>query len=135
LASAHLHFGILSHLPDLFAKAERVLLVSNRSEAMDALMRQYPGHRIDRIAVGTGRRPFPAAPHFLGIVEAALPRDLRGCLCLVGAGPWAEIYCGWLKQRGGVGVDLGSGFDLLAGKITRPVHRSLGLSEDNPYVL
>lgn len=27
------------------------------------------------------------------------------------------------QETGGVAVDIGSGFDLLAGKISRPVHR------------
>jgi hypothetical protein len=74
-------------------------------------------------------------PHFLSDVASALPHDLHGCLCLVGAGPWAEIYCAWIKQRGGVAVDIGSGFDLLDGTITRPIHRVLGLGELNPYAL
>jgi hypothetical protein len=43
----------------------------------------------------------------------------------VGAGPWAKIYCGWIKRRGGVAVDLGSGFDLLEGKLTRSIHKEL----------
>ena len=54
-----------------------------------------------------------------------MPNDLRGCLCLIGAGPWAEIYCTWVKQRGGVAIDLGSGFDLLEGKVTRVMHKEI----------
>jgi hypothetical protein len=34
-----------------------------------------------------------------------------------------------------VAVDIGSGFDLLAGEISRPIHRKLGLAEANQYAL
>ncbi len=60
---------------------------------------------------------------------------MRGCFCLVGAGFWAEIYCTWIKQRGGVAIDIGSGFDLLDGTAPRPVHRSLGFDQHNPFAL
>ena len=39
----------------------------------------------------------------------------RGALFLVGAGPFGKIYCHWIKERGGVAVDVGSLFDAWAG--------------------
>ena len=47
---------------------------------------------------------------------------LGGTLTLIGAGPWAEIYCDEVKKRGGVAIDIGSGFDILSGHFSRPVH-------------
>ena len=90
---------------------------------------RYPDSKFQHIATGHSGGAGPAdglaAPEFLHDVENQLPEDLQGCLCLVGAGIWSEIYCTWIRQRGGVGVDIGSGFDLLAGKVTRPVHRGV----------
>ena len=61
----------------------------------------------------------------LGDVGASLDRSLAGTLVLVGAGPWSEFHCTWVKERGGVAVDFGSGFDLLAGAATRPIHHKI----------
>jgi hypothetical protein len=41
---------------------------------------------------------------------------------LVGAGIFGKKYCAVAKQHGAVALDLGSAFDILAGKRTRPVH-------------
>jgi hypothetical protein len=124
VTSAHLYFGLLRHLSEIFAHARRILLITDRARAVVALRQQYPDHCIQHIAVGTlaevqsstdGRPSFPSSR-----TAAQLPQDLRGCCCLVGAGVWAEIYCTWIKQRGGVGLDMGSGFDLLAGEVSPP---------------
>jgi hypothetical protein len=138
IASAHLYFGLLERLDELFASARRVLLMTGKSLAVDRLLKNFPGVSFDRIMVGKPRdaqTPFPESPGFLRAVLSELPRDLRGCCCLIGAGPWAELYCGWVKQRGGVALDIGSGFDLLEGTISRPVHAALGLDKVNPYAL
>ena len=137
IASAHLYFAILARLPDILGECRRVLLISSSTTVADAVRRRFPDHMVEWIAVGQRPRgrPRPASPDFLAATEAALPRDLAGTLCLVGAGPWAEIYCTWIKRRGGVGVDIGSGFDLMDGRVSRPVHRALGLHKGNPYAL
>ncbi len=74
-------------------------------------------------------------PDFLLSVYSILPADMSGSLSLLGAGPWAEIYCTWIKQRGGVAVDIGSGFDLLDGEITRQGHKGVGLEKVRKYAL
>jgi len=38
-----------------------------------------------------------------------------GQLFLIGGGPLGKIYAAWVKQRGGVALDIGSVFDILAG--------------------
>jgi len=45
--------------------------------------------------------------------------DLKGVLCLVGAGFVGKSYCSELAKQGGVAIDLGSVFDLWAGRKTR----------------
>ena len=128
IASAHLYAGILVNLERLLTAARRIVCITGRTAAIAGLRRRYPDIEIKHIAVGSD--PFrdetiPPTPGFLHRVKDALPSDAQGVLHLVGSGPWSEIYCHWIKERGGVGVDLGSGFDLLAGILTRPVHRHL----------
>lgn len=134
IASAHFYFSILAHMDSLFAAAKKVICVTDKKVSFERLREKYPSIPMTLIPVGlqSQRKGGPSTnPDFLQKVRAALPEDLRGCLCLVGAGIWAEIYCSWIKRRGGVAVDLGSGFDLLAGQMTRLAHQTvLGESWD-----
>jgi len=139
IASAHFYFGIAAHIKPLLDAAGKVILITNQSNAAKAI-RHYRKNKLTKIIrVGNGNqkeanRP-PRRPSFLQRIHNRLPNDLTGTLCLVGAGPWSEIYCSFIKQRGGVGVDLGSGFDLLEGRTTRPIHRAMGLDQDQRYAL
>ena len=129
IAHAKLYFSILENLDKLMSNAPKVICINDNIEVFHALGNKYPDTEFQHIVTGqTGyasRDDALVTPEFLHDVENQLPGDLQGCLCLVGAGIWAEIYCTWIRQRGGVGVDIGSGFDLLAGKVTRPVHRGV----------
>ena len=139
IAHAKLYFSILENLDELMSNAPRVICINDNVEVSHAMRNKYPDSEFQHIATGqaghASRGDTLAAPEFLGDVENQLPEDLQGCLCLVGAGIWAEIYCTWIRQRGGVGVDIGSGFDLLAGKVTRPVHRGVLGETGNRYAL
>lgn len=129
---------MLEHLDRIFAAAKSVLLITSYAAASELLKDRFPQKAIETILIGQPRdeqTPLQDAPRFLQSVAEALPDDLSGWCCLVGAGIWAEIYCTWIKQRGGVAVDIGSGFDLLCGETSRPVHRALGLDDLNPYAL
>jgi hypothetical protein len=126
LASAHLYVGILLNLDRLLTAAKRVVCITGRDAAVAKLRSRHPDIVVDHVAVGSDPicdENVPSTPEFLNRVRDALPGDAQGVLHLVGSGPWSEIYCHWIKQRGGVSVDLGSGFDLLAGMSTRPIHR------------
>lgn len=50
---------------------------------------------------------------------------LEGKLFLVGAGGLGKIYCGEIRRRGGMVLDLGAMFDGWAGLITRPYLRDI----------
>lgn len=138
LASAHLYFSLLEHLDLILPLARKIFIISDRERIMGKLKHKYPNIVFEFIPVGEPIHS-PLAPRdrpdFLWPVFSSLPADLRGSLCLIGAGPWAEIYCGWIKQRGGVGVDLGTGFDLLDGAVTRPIHTLVGLEQIRKYAL
>ena len=132
IAPAHLYFAVVMYLDQLLALTDRVVCITDKLEVVELLQQKFPDCRFDAIMVGRWnqtRGRAVAEPGFLAEVEAAMPQDMSGCLCLVGAGVWAEFYCTWAKQRGAVAVDIGSGYDLLAGKISRPVHRHLSQSQ------
>lgn len=124
-ATAHFYFGVAKRIDRLIDAARTVLCVTSQKDVVDDLRRRHPGKSIELIVSGrTKTIAALTAPEFLETVRTALPRDMQGCLCLIGAGPWTEYYCTWVKARGGVAVDLGSGFDLLSGNKTRPIHRA-----------
>ena len=50
---------------------------------------------------------------------------IKGNPCLVGAGVIGKIYCNWFRDRGGIAIDIGAVFDLLAGRVTRGPLRGL----------
>lgn len=111
-------------------------MITNRAGVLKSLERKFPQYAFEHAAVGKRGNAKPlSSASFFWETAGELPQDLRGCCCLVGAGPWAEIYCTWIKQRGGVGIDIGSGFDLLDGVALRPVHRRIGLDKVNQYAL
>ena len=138
IASWHLYLGVLQSLDRIVPNAERILLLTNHGGVVERMRKKYPRSSVGYIRVGRVKAnggPLPKRPAFLQEVADELPMDMRGCLCLVGAGFWAEIYCTWIKQRGGVAIDIGSGFDLLNGAVRRPIHRALGYDQHNPFTL
>jgi hypothetical protein len=138
ITSAHLYLGVIKHLNELLSRPCHVMLITDKTKVSTLLAERFPQCDFQQIVVGQGESadsPLLDQPEFLCSMDRNLPHDLSGSLCLVGAGPWAEIYCAWIKGRGGVAVDIGSGFDLLAGIISRPAHHGLGLDSVNPYAL
>lgn len=138
IANSVFYFSVIANLDRLIGAVDDVLLITSRNELLARLQRKYPDQRFTLLPVGNKkdqRRLEARHPYFLPEMAAALPTDMSGCLCLVGAGPWAEIYCSWIKQRGGVAIDIGSGFDLLAGATIRVVHRALPEEELATYRL
>jgi len=135
LASAHLYFSILDNLQEILDSAKKVLIITNISAVNEKLEDNY-STKVEHISVGhplSSKRS--AKPIFLNAIKSQLPSNMSNYLCLIGAGPWSEIYCTWVKQRGGVAIDIGTGFDLLDGKITRPIHKILNLETHNRYKL
>jgi hypothetical protein len=121
LAPAHLYFSVIERLDDITAKCNKVMIISDRESVFIKFRLRYPEVTASFLQVGVNT--LPSNEHFLDRVSRELPNNLEGTLCLVGAGIWSEIYCSWIKQRGGVAVDLGSGMDLLDGCTSRPAHK------------
>lgn len=139
IASAHLYFSILKYLPELLSVTSNLLVISNNTSIADKINNNHPNINIKQIVVGKNstqeinKTIDDTTPFFLYELKTSLPLNLKGYLCLIGAGPWSEIYCSWIKERGGVAVDIGSGFDLLDNKNTRPIHNSIALDEIKNY--
>ena len=134
VASAHLYFAVLDGLHALLPLARKVVVISNWQTIVQKLMDRHPAITFEHLPVGDSS-PSKDGPEFLASIDAALPAEAPGCLYLIGAGPWAELYCSWVRQRGGVGVDVGSGLDLLTGAQTRPVHKKIDADKLRAYQL
>jgi hypothetical protein len=52
----------------------------------------------------------------------------KGNVFLVGAGGLGKVYCNWIKQRGGVAIDMGSILDGWAGLITRSYLKEMNIA-------
>lgn len=127
ITSAHLYFGLVAQMRGLIDAADRILCMTDKEAVVKKIEDIAGGKEVLHIPVGTQRqdRSPPDHPDFLAATEALLPQDLSGSLVLIGAGLWAEFYAGAVKRRGGVGVDIGSGFDLMAGQKTRSIHQHI----------
>ena len=127
IASAHLYLSILQGIDKIVKSSKSVLLITNHHEAHQSFKERWNNKDIKIISIGKNQqRPsMSMEPDFLYQTHQQIPSNLEGTLCLIGAGPWSEIYCSFVKDRGGVAVDLGSGFDLIRGKRTRPIHQKL----------
>lgn len=129
IASAHLYLAVIKHIRDLLSAAHRLLIISTENEVAGVLRRVRPNIELEFVSVGADNKG--QSPEFLDRVARVLDRDLSGWLCLIGAGPWAKFYCTWAKHAGAVAIDVGSGLDILNGKLTRPTHRLLGARLDS----
>ena len=61
-----------------------------------------------------------------------------GAVFLVGAGALGKIYCHWIKQRGGIALDIGSmcdGWQGTTGRLLKPCHRLQTYEEIAPLNL
>ena len=84
---------------------------------------QYPG-------TATGEH-YPA--RFVEL-RSGLTVPFRGAVFLVGAGALGKIYCHWIKERGGIALDIGSMCDAWAdvGRLRKSCHRLEMYAETPP---
>lgn len=61
----------------------------------------------------------PHWPLGFSLVKEQVERTVPGTIFLVGAGPLGKIYCHWVKEKGGVALDIGSLLDGWAGIASR----------------
>lgn len=139
ITSAHLYFSILECLDIIVKAADKTFLLCEPCAVIDALRNKYPEQQIEHISLcdplehRSADGDLAKWPYFLRDVNERLPDLMAGQLCLIASGPWAELYADWVKERGGVGVDIGSGLDLLAGNAIRPAQKALGLEKSRRF--
>ena len=77
----------------------------------------------------------PHWPDGFNEIRQILEVPFPGALFVVGAGVFGKIYCHWIKQRGGIAIDIGSIFDswALVGRVGHPV-RSLHVYDEFPTI-
>jgi len=128
LTSAWVHLTLLAHLDRLLDATRRVVVITGRHELAPLFSKKLGGRLEAFLTIplqasdqSSPDRTFHYPGRYRQIIEA-LHTDLRGALVLVGAGIFGKKYCTVAKQNGAVALDLGSAFDVLAGKRTRPVH-------------
>ncbi len=78
-------------------------------------------HRVPEQAIYAYRPNLPRHfPETFDFLRARIEVPFEGALFLVGAGPCGKVYCDVIKRRGGIAIDIGSIFDVWAGRLTRP---------------
>jgi len=132
-SNAWIHFDLIEHLDALLSIASDVCIVTGRQE-LESKFRERLGERL-RLFAGVPVQgyvpPSRADSHFARFedLRTLIGRHVGpGTLALIGAGLFGKVYCQDARDRGAVAVDMGSAFDLLAGLMTRPVHRQIDVN-------
>jgi hypothetical protein len=127
LTSAWAHMALLPHLEKMIDAAERIVLVSGMPELLEEFARRFSARSYVGVEIPPEffRPPTPADSHHARIPEIT-KRIVSSCepgtLVIAGAGMFANFYCAAAKRAGAVALNVGSALDVLAGKLSRPVH-------------
>ncbi len=118
-------------LPELLSGLERVSIVTSRNlepvfreryGVPDVRVFQIPSQHIMRAVddeFESAMHDVPMWPDaYMRISEALTVRE-QGEVFLIGAGLFAKSLCVQVKDAGGIGIDMGSSLDGIAGKVTR----------------
>lgn len=128
ITSAWIHLDLVDEFDALLALGREIIVITGRHELHHIFKEKLGNRLIDFIPVPV-QRYIPESfeeSHFGGRFDevcSILSKDLSGKLVLVGAGLFGKIYCDVAKRHGAVALDLGSLFDVLSGKTTRPIFK------------
>jgi len=131
--NAWIHFDLMNRFTELTEHARSLAVISGRKELEGEFGKRF-GSRLAWFAAVPVQGFVPntiETSHFAMFDEVRRTigqMDLRHTLVLVGAGLFGKVYCADVRQAGGVAIDMGSAFDLMAGLATRPAHRDMDLS-------
>ncbi len=133
LTSAWVHLYFIEQLDTFIKYAEKVIVISGRTELADKFATRYVAKNIEFVGIplqasdfNTGGR-IPHYPRRYNETISKIQENARGALVLVGAGIFGKMYCDIAKRSGGIALDMGSAFDLLAGAATRPIHERIDI--------
>ena len=138
-AAIHRYLQIGLFYRDLLDRLPFCGLVTCRDLAPE-VARVFRIGRVEQYLIpGEAKYPGPlAGEHFparFRELRATLTVPFQGAVFLVGAGALGKIYCHWIKERGGIALDVGSICDAWAGggagRLRKPCHR-LQMYEQTP---
>jgi len=130
-ADIHIQLDGNRQLEKMLRMVARVTLITCRTELRDHLCKQYPNLDTVNILEVPAEHRFGMKPlycnhypdRFNEIKLIISSSDFQGELVLVAAGVLGKIYCLWIKEAGGIAIDIGSIADKLAGVPSRPYIR------------
>ncbi|HYD70561.1 glycosyltransferase [Azospirillum sp.] len=133
ITSCHIHADLAAwgQYERLFAAVGRVSLVTCHPALPDALARRFGVaigqlYRIPHEAKYAAQFGYADAgdhyPHAFRALERTLAVRAPGEVFLVAAGFLGKMYCDWIKDRGGIALDVGSVVDHWCGFATRSLH-------------
>lgn len=130
-SSGHLHRDLVPHYKELLYDKDVILIGPNGKGFADNFSSFFDCRVSDVITipgqyiVEKGGVKYPLYPDFYQkVLLDIMNLQLRGKLCLVGAGLAGKVYCSKIASRGGVAIDVGSMMDAWAGKKARKYHTS-----------
>lgn len=132
LTHAWVYISLIPALPEIVDACKKLIVITGRDKLRSDFLSRFSSKEIDFISIpleGSRRSRKNRTRHYPGVYEHVLKRidgNLAGTLVLVGAGIFGKVYCHTAKQHGAVALDLGSGFDVLSGIKTRPIHNRFG---------
>ncbi len=143
LCSIDIHTELLVHgfLDTILNFVDKVFIISGRN-INKKLMKKYPNIKEIKNFKITPEMKYEAnkaqekhyPDQYKKVKKWISRQDCKGCLCLCGAGVVGKIYNQWFKEQGGIAIDIGSVFDIWAGKVNRGKNRGNDNIE-KPYKL
>lgn len=119
----HVYLNDGGYLHELL-KGKDIFYLSCRN-VDNTLLKNYGARSVKRLLISPqylfecDKPKIPFYKEVQAIESKIIKMDLRGKICLFGAGVAGKQLGILMKQRGGIVIDLGSVFDLWEGKITR----------------
>jgi len=140
-AALHRYMQFALFFRRLLMNKEFVGIITPRTQLTQTLKDNFNIKKIDAYSIKgeskhSGDEQTPHFPDRFFELERNLTVPFKGALFLVGAGALGKIYCDWIKQRGGIALDIGAIFDAWAQVKSRLVHPCHSFQQyiDNPEI-
>lgn len=127
-AAIHRYLQFCLFYRDIFNKVDFIGLINGRD--IRGNLEEYFGHKeMDYYEIPTQARcvDYQVGNHypdkFLKLKDELIVPYV-GAVFLVGAGGPGKVYCKWIKEKGGIALDIGAIFDSWAGegRLQNPIH-------------
>jgi hypothetical protein len=132
LTDAWIPLDLVPQLDPILDTADSIIVITGHAELHEA-MRSHAGARVAAlitVPVQDFQPPSVEQAHLADaflVARHRLSRDPRGERVLVSARLFGRVYCHPAQRHGAVAIDLGA-FDLMAGLVSRPVHKQYDIA-------